>query len=121
VTKMIMFLCVFLAISVSKATAENGFLSSMKARYSIPDGSKLDDCNTCHDGHWSRNVYGQDLEAAGAKNNLTAAFDATDAVDSDGDGPNNQMELTAGTWPGDPGDIAPVEESTWGRIKALFD
>jgi hypothetical protein len=93
----------------------------MKDRYSIPDGSKLDNCTTCHSGQWARNAYGSDLEDAGINSDITAAFAATDAVDSDGDGPDNQTELTAGTWPGDPGDIAPVNESTWGRIKALFD
>jgi hypothetical protein len=121
VIKTILFFCVALVTVVSLATAKSGYLTPLKTRYSIPNGSKLDNCTTCHDGQWSRNVYGGDLETAGIKNDINAAFAATDTVDSDGDGPNNQVELTTGTWPGDPGDIAPVYETSWGRIKALFE
>ena len=120
VIKTIMFLCIILVFVGSLATAKSGYLAPLKARYGIADGSKLDDCTTCHDGQWSRNDYGDDLETAGIKDDISAAFAATDTVDSDLDGPDNQTELTAGTWPGNPGDIAPVEESTWGRIKALY-
>ncbi len=118
--KTILFLCVILVIVVSLATAKSGYLEPMKTYYNIPDGSKLDNCTTCHDGQWSRNAYGEDLDTAKIKDDINAAFAATDTVDSDDDGPDNQSELTAGTWPGDPGDVAPVEESTWGRIKALY-
>jgi hypothetical protein len=119
--KTIIFLCVILVFVASLATAENSYLTAMKARYNIDNGSKLNSCTTCHSGQWARNDYGQDLEAAGIKTSTTAAFAATDTVDSDNDGPDNEEELRAGTWPADPGDIAPVQESTWGRIKALYN
>ena len=119
--KTIILFCVVLVTVASLATAKSEYLTSLKARYGITNGSKLDDCTTCHDGQWSRNVYGDDLETAGIKDDINAAFAATDTVDSDLDGPDNQTELIAGTWPGDPGDIAPVHETSWGRIKALFN
>ena len=119
--KTILILFVVLVTMGSQANAKSEYLTALKARYDIANGSKLDDCATCHDGQWSRNVYGDDLETAGIKDDINAAFAATDAVDSDLDGPDNQTELVAGTWPGDPTDIAPVNEATWGRIKALFN
>jgi hypothetical protein len=112
---------VLIASTVSLASAESGWLSDLRARYNIPNNSKLNDCNVCHSGQWATNTYGRDLRRAGIGNNVDAAFDATENLDSDGDGPDNLTELEAGTWPGDSGDIAPVEESSWGRIKALFN
>lgn len=103
------------------ALAESSFLSALKARYNIPNGSKLDTCNTCHSGQWARNVYGADLQTAGAANDINAAFDATDNLDSDDDGALNWAELVNGTWPGDPNDATPVRPSTWGKIKALYN
>jgi hypothetical protein len=112
---------VLITTTASLAIAESSWLSDLRARYNIPNNSKLNDCSTCHSGQWATNPYGRDLRQAGIGNNVGAAFSATENLDSDGDGPDNLTELEAGTWPGDAGDIAPVEESTWGRIKALYD
>lgn len=103
------------------ALAEPGYLPAMKTRYNIADGSKLDDCSTCHSGTWGRNAYGEQLESAGSNQNLEAAFAATDTLDADLDGARNWVELVNGTWPADPSDTAPVDLATWGRIKALFN
>lgn len=119
--RVVIVMCALLATVASFASAKSSYLSAMKSRYNIANGSKLDNCSTCHSGQWSRNVYGQDLEQAGSNNDINAAFASTDAVDSDGDGPDNETELRAGTWPGDPSDIAPAEATSWGRIKALFN
>lgn len=109
-------------------------------------------CNTCHTtgGGTPRNPFGLEVEA----NFLTTAGFAGDvvwgpelaALDSDGDGATNGMELgdPDGTWvagdadpegeafaPGDPDSTPPlpepepeetaVEASTWGQIKSLID
>lgn len=115
-------LCVCLVAAAATVTlAKNGYLGDMKSRYSIPDGSKLDSCNTCHGGPWpGRNLYGQDLDDAGSGDDLQNAFAVTDTLDSDSDGAKNWVELVNGTWPGDAGDTAPVEKSTWGKVKALY-
>lgn len=103
------------------AMAESDYLRAMKARYNISNGSKLDDCSTCHSGVWDRNGYGAQLEAAGSSQNIDAAFAATDTLDADLDNARNWVELVNGTWPADPNDTVPVDEATWGRIKALFN
>ena len=112
---------VLITLTFSAAMAESQWLSDLQARYNISNKSKLNSCTTCHSGQWARNVYGQDLQDAGAATDIDAAFAATDALDSDDDGALNEAELRAGTWPGDPSDTTPVEESTWGRIKSLFN
>jgi hypothetical protein len=119
--RTIILFSVLMTSLVSLAVAESSWLAPMVERYNIPAESKLNSCTTCHSGQWARNVYGQDLQDAGIADNVEAAFAATDALDSDNDGALNEAELRAGTWPGDPGDTTPVEETSWGRIKALFE
>jgi len=110
--------------------------------------SGLSGCNTCHTtgGGSPRNPFGLEIE----NNFLSAAGSAGDvvwgpelaALDSDGDGATNGMELgdPDGTWvpgdpdpegeafaPGDPESTPPlpeptaVEASSWGQIKSLID
>jgi hypothetical protein len=109
------------AVLNTLAMAESEYLRAMNSRYNITNGSKLDDCSTCHSGIWDRNSYGVQLEAAGASQDIEAAFAATDTLDADFDGARNWVELVNGTWPSDPNDTVPVDEATWGRIKALFN
>ena len=120
--KTVIILAIALIAVATVVLAEGGYLNPLKSRYGIPNGSKLDSCNTCHGGPWpDRNVYGADLEAAGSDTDLTAAFDATDQEDSDLDGALNWAELVNGTWPGDDTDTTPTRNSTWGKIKALYN
>jgi hypothetical protein len=108
----------------SYASAESTYKDYMLTRYNIPTGSKLNSCTTCHSqigGGWPRNVYGTQLQDAGIASDMAAAFDTTDPLDADNDGAANWVELVNGTWPGDPTDFVPVDNSTWGKIKALFN
>lgn len=116
----LVILCLSIAALVTTAHAEGGYLDQMLARYNIPNDSKLNSCSTCHGGGLSRNAYGQQLETAGAATDLIAAFAATDTLDADNDDARNWVELVNGTWPADPNDFVPVENTTWGRLKALF-
>jgi len=112
---------------VSFAAAENAYKDFMLTRYSILNTSKLNSCDTCHSqigGSWDRNVYGVQLENAGIADNdpaMTAAFDTTDPMNADGDAALNWVELVNGTWPADATDSVPVDNETWGKIKALYN
>ena len=126
--------------------AEEATARSKRVRQ-VPNGSAAS-CNTCHKagGGSPLNPFGLEI----ATNFLTAAGAAGDvrwgaalaALDSDGDGVANGVELgdPDGTWvagdanlegevfhPGDPESIPPpappetaVEVSTWGQIKQLI-
>jgi hypothetical protein len=112
-----LFLAAFATISI----AEGGFVSVMTTRYDIPNNSKLNSCATCHTSVPNLNAYGVQLRDAGAGSNLLNAFAVTDTMDADSDHVDNETELRGGSWPADPNDIAPVEATTWGRVKALFN
>jgi hypothetical protein len=124
--KAIILSAVCLTIA-SYAGAESQYLDFMLTRYNIPNGSKLNSCTTCHSqigGGWPRNAYGDQLQTAGIGGTtqaMTDAFDATDPLDADNDDAANWVELVNGTWPADPTDFVPVDNGTWGRIKALFN
>ncbi len=121
-TNAIILSVVFLLFA-SLAAAESDYLTAAKARYNIPNGSKLNSCDTCHSvigGGWDRNSYGDQLETAGSADNISAAFDATDDLNADNDPALNWVEMVNGTWPADPNDFVPVESATWGKIKKLF-
>jgi len=125
--RIVIIASVFCLTAFSLASARNEYKDFMLARYSIPGTSKLNSCDTCHSqigGNWTRNVYGDQLETAGIDTNdpaMTAAFDTTDPLDADNDDALNWVELVNGTWPGDPTDFVPVDNATWGKIKALFN
>ena len=111
---------------VSFAGARNEYKDFMLVRYNILNTSKLNSCDTCHSqigGNWTRNVYGVQLENAGIDTNtpaMTSAFDTTDPMNADGDAAVNWVELVNGTWPADATDYVPVDNDTWGKIKALY-
>jgi hypothetical protein len=76
-----------------------------------------------HEENWSRHSCGADylaklMELGG---NKAAALDAIEPVDSDKDGYSNIAEINAGTFPGNPASDLPVEGSSWGRIKSLYE
>jgi hypothetical protein len=112
---------------VSFVSAKSEYKDFMLTRYSIPGTSKLNSCDTCHSeigGNWTRNVYGDQLETAGIDTTvpaMTSAFDTTDPMNADGDAALNWVELVNGTWPANASDFVPVGESTWGKIKALYN
>ena len=123
-TRQVIVLSAVFMLFASIAAAESDWLNDMKVRYNIPDSSKLNSCTTCHSGlggSWPRNSYGDQLETAGIASNVQAAFDATDNLNADGDPAVNWVELVNGTWPADAGDSVPVEATTWGKIKKLFN
>jgi hypothetical protein len=122
-TNAIILSAVFLLFA-SLAAAKSEYLDAAKVRYNIPNSSKLNDCSTCHaviGGSWDRNSYGAQLQTAGIKDNIPAAFDATDDLNADNDPALNWVEMVNGTWPADPNDFVPVESATWGKIKNLFN
>ena len=96
---------VLVAVSFSPASetaAFSGNLDAFNARYGT-DGTKLDDCATCHNDDFTRNDYGADIEAQGGA--IDAALVAVESLDSDGDTYSNIDEITARTWPGDATDF----------------
>ncbi len=114
---------VFLTIA-GFAWAKFSFMTAFNTRYGTA-GTNLDDCNTCHiDGqaYSVRNPYGADVKIELDKSgNITTALQAVEDIDSDGDGDLNITEINAGTLPGDSRNSTPVEQSTWGGIKSLFN
>ena len=106
------------------ALAKSPWLSEFKSYYGISNNDRLDTCNVCHVSGQPfsvRNPYGVDLKNIGdIANNRPAAFAATNALDSDNDTWSNGVEISYRTFPGDPTDIVPVNETTWGQIKALY-
>ena len=113
--------CMVFAFS---ARAESEYLDFMKARYNIPNASKLNSCTTCHSsigGNWARNSYGDQLETADVASDMASAFDTTDPMNADNDDALNWVELVHGTWPADADDFVPVNAATWGKIKKLFN
>jgi len=106
------------------AVAESGFLSTFNNLYGT-SGTLLDDCDTCHiqgQPFKNRNPYGVDVKTKlDQGSNIMEALQAIEGDDSDGDGDTNIVEITARTLPGDPDNTTPVDPSTWGKIKALYE
>jgi hypothetical protein len=100
--------------------AKSSYMSTFNTLYGT-DNKTLDTCVTCHGSSYSRNDYGADFETKlNELGNQTAALRAIETWDSDGDDDSNIAEIEAGTFPGNPASSLPVEESTWGKIKSLF-
>jgi hypothetical protein len=98
-------LAVFVAVSFSSTSdtsASGGYLTAFNTKYGT-DGTKLDDCATCHNEDFSLNDYGAAIEAQGGA--IDAALAAVESMDSDGDTYSNIDEITARTWPGDAADF----------------
>jgi hypothetical protein len=52
--------------------------------------------------------------------NITTALRAVEDMDSDGNGDTNIVEITARTLPGDSLNSTPIEKTTWGTIKNMY-
>jgi hypothetical protein len=84
------------------------------------------DCTLCHTSGGSSsdlNPYAADVQFIKADQGLilwSAAFEAAEPEDSDGDGLTNIEEINGCALPGDPDDSTPGDETTWGEIKALY-
>lgn len=101
--------------------AKNSYMSTFNTLYGTSDKT-LDDCSTCHVNGFDLNSYGDDFLTEYDKGNgTTAALQAIEGDDSDGDGDTNIAEINAGTFPGNPSSTLPVEGATWGKIKALYN
>lgn len=121
--RMIMTATLVVLVSSALAWGEGGYLDAFKAKYSIADGHKFDTCNLCHAPFQPksvRNQYGISLADSGAASNIDLALTRVEPVDSDLDVATNIAEILNSTWPGDPNDTVPVNETAWGRIKALY-
>ncbi len=86
-------------LAVSKpepAQAKSNFMAAFAEAYSAAASAKLNDCQLCHTaGSVSAlNDYGRDFQSHGH------SLQAIEAVDSDGDGWSNIVEINAATWPG---------------------
>jgi len=83
-----------------------------------PQGCVL--CHTSGGSPTDLNPYAVDIKSVHDRGGTwSAAIEAVEADDSDGDGFSNIDEiLTNCTFPGD--GTSPVEEQTWGMIKALY-
>ena len=86
-------------------------------------GTRLDTCESCHTTGRSTNLYGTHLKSEFSKlmvlEDLTeeqkleafrAALGAIEKLDSDNDGYSNIEEISARTFPGDPGDHPATEK-----------
>ncbi|MBE0605557.1 MAG: Ig-like domain-containing protein, partial [Deltaproteobacteria bacterium] len=94
-----------LAMSGGQAHAVSNYLTSFNNQYGT-SGTALNTCNLCHTSVPARNPYG----AAFASNGHS--FTAIENLDSDGDGFTNIAEITARTFPGDPGSTPPPTDTT---------
>lgn len=94
-------------VFMERADAQEEYLPTLLNIWYDLDGTKLDDCVTCHEaGATTLNPYGLDLNAAMLSNGteITNALWMSDGLDSDVDGVVNYDELKLVTFPGDPTD-----------------
>jgi hypothetical protein len=103
------------------AVAYSPYLKNFNDLYGTKD-TILDNCATCHGSGNSRNDYALDfLVKLNELGNATSALQAIEPLDSDNDGDSNIAEINARTFPGNPASNLPVEGSTWGKIKSLYE
>jgi hypothetical protein len=116
--------CITILAAAGIVAAEPDWLPAFKSYYGVQNGARLDTCDVCHvpgQPFRERNPYGIDLKDIGdIGNNVNNAFAVTDTLDSDNDTWKNGVEIAHDTFPGDPTDIVPVENTSWGKIKALY-
>ena len=106
--------------SFAVVLAKSSYLTSFNTLYGT-DNKTLDTCVTCHGSNYSLNSYAQDFNTKRVQlGNSTAALQAIETWDSDGDGDTNLTEIEALVFPGNPSSSIPVEETTWGQVKSLF-
>ncbi|UCG51189.1 MAG: hypothetical protein JSW58_13465 [Candidatus Latescibacterota bacterium] len=112
---------VVLLLQFVAAVGKSSYLTAFNNLYGTAD-KRLDTCNTCHVNGFDRNPYGSDFETKlNELGDVTQALQAIEGIDSDTDTDTNIQEILAGTFPGDPSSNLPVEASTWGKIKALYE
>ncbi len=100
---------------------ESAYMGTFNTLYGT-DNTTLDTCNTCHGASYNYNSYGADVKTKYTQlGDLAAAIRAVESFDSDGDGDSNIVEIEAGTFPGNSASSLPVEESSWGKIKSLYE
>lgn len=112
---------VFTLVPVVAAFGKSRYLSAFNDLYGTAD-QILDTCALCHFDDYSRNDYGADFETKlGQLGDETQALQAIEGIDSDKDSYTNKVEIDARTFPGNDLSSLPVESSTWGKIKALYE
>ena len=117
----LLIITVLVFVPIAAALAKSSYLTTFNSLYGTADKT-LDTCNTCHVNGFDRNSYGGDWESKlNQLGDRTQAFQAIEGVDSDADTYTNIQEIMAGTFPGNPSSTLPVEASTWGKIKALYE
>ena len=86
----------------STVLANTPDINSVHTRYPGMVGTRIDSCSLCHTSSIPNlNPYGMAYRSSGR---TPAALAAIESLDSDGDGYTNLQEITALTFPGDPGD-----------------
>ena len=116
-----MITTVLVFASFVAVVAKSGYKSNFNSLYGTA-GKTLDTCNTCHVNGFDYNPYGADMKAEmDSGKNDSQAMQAIEGLDSDDDTYTNLQEIMAGTFPGNPTSTLPVEDSTWGKIKALYE
>lgn len=113
---------VLIVLYVSFAGAITLYLIDFHNLYGTAGGN-LNKCELCHGVTTSDyNAYGQAVkDSLEVLLDIDAALIAVENLDSDGDGDTNIVEIMAGTLPGDPDNSTPVQQSTWGAIKQLYE
>jgi len=121
--KKLLVTILLVLVLATVAWARPGYLSAFNTQYGTT-GTKLDGCSTCHLPSFARNMYGADFEKALNVSGATesTALLAVESLDSDGDGVSNAIEISAGTFPGDPSDFpaVAVESETWSKVKTKY-
>ena len=100
--------------------AKSSYMTSFNDLYGT-DNKILDTCVTCHNSGYTLNPYASDFNTKRIQmGSTTMGLQACEMMDSDHDGDTNIAEIEALTFPGNPTSSLPVEETTWGQVKALF-
>ena len=103
----------FLVASVGQVHAKPSYLTSFNSTYGT-SGTNLDTCNLCHPG----GNTGQFTSYGNAYKNNNHSFPAIESLDSDGDGFTNIVEITARTFPGDPGSAPAPTDTTPPKVNS---
>jgi hypothetical protein len=118
-------LLAFTIVSLSVVVwAKSSYKSAFNTLYGTTGGN-LDACWTCHvegQPYSVFNPYGDDVKTEFNRlGDITAALQAVEDTDSDGDGDTNIIEITAGTLPGNALNSTPAEKTTWGALKKRYE
>ena len=120
VKRIALLVTVLLFASFVVVVAKSTYLTSFNTLYGT-DNKILDTCSTCHNSGYALNPYAVDFNTKRLQTgSATMGLQACEMMDSDHDGYTNIAEIEALTFPGNPASSLPVEETTWGQVKALF-